>query len=133
MLDWHGNSALSWRTSPSLDISSQVRLTEVSLFFYTNHCCFIITSNYYSFFRSILYWSQFWMQTQPTHSIQHGVTWVHLGVGGGGVWSTLNLAWDGNSWLHLEGALSWSECNGTMWPTFDYQMQIKTKQRCPYQ
>ena len=131
MLDWHGNSALSWRTSPSLDISSQVRLTEVSPFFYTNHCCFIITSNYYSFFRSIFLLESI-LNANTTNSLNP--TWSDLSApgGGGGIWSTLNLAWDGNSWLHLEGTLSWSECNGTMWPTFDYQMQIKTKQRCPY-
>lgn len=37
------------------------------------------------------------MQTQPTHSIQHGVTEVHLGVGGGG----------GGDMIYLESSMGW--------------------------
>ena len=96
MLDWHGNSAPSWRTSPSLDISSQVRLTEVSLFFYTNHCCFIITSNYYSFFRSIFLLESI-LNANITNSLNP--TWGYLsapGSGGGG-----------GDMIYLESSMGW--------------------------
>ena len=102
MLDWHGNSAPSWRTSPSLDISSQVRLTEVSLFFYTNHCCFIITSNYYSFFRSIFF-TGVNFECKHNQLTQSNMGWLECtwewGSGGVGEW--------GGDMIYLESSMGW--------------------------